>query len=159
MAKLKKDNRRLSWSELELNIQRRAFKKDKNFSLQGKWKKYVRDQKGFEIYAVDGKWVRNNLCGYFGHGGHGFVHEFIPLREIWISTHHYCEGNLRSEECGCTTRYKNQRVSREYFDSTAIHEIEEFMKMMAGKRYWQAHQIALQKEREAGLLKDILGDL
>lgn len=114
--------------------------------------KFVRKQDGIKIYAVDSTWIRNNLSVIFGHGGHGFVHEFIPLVEIWITTHHFHENKWNN--CGCKNVKKNQKISKKYFDSCAIHEITEFYKMKKGKPFWTAHQTALDKEREIGLLPD-----
>ena len=146
--KFKKDNRDKLWRELELKIQKRARKKDKKFILSGKWKKFIRIQDGLKIYAVDGEWVRNNISVIFGHGGHGYVHEFIPNDEIWIGTRHF-------EGCDCENLVKKeQKVSQKYFDSTVIHEITEFKEMKKGRSYWKAHQIALRKEIEIGILKD-----
>ena len=148
----RKDKRDQLWARLEKEIQNRAGKKDNKLVLSGKWKKFIRKQGKLSIFAVDGKWIRNNLCVYFGHGGHGYVHEFIPKNEIWISTHHYDESRL--VRCGCRLRKKNQRVSKNYFESTLAHEITEFNEMKEGTKYWKAHQIALEKERSLGLLKD-----
>ena len=146
--KFKKDNRDKLWAELELKIQKRARKKDKKFILSGKWKRFVRKQDGFKIYAVDGEWVRNNISVIFGHGGHGYVHEFIPNDEIWIDTHHF-------DGCDCENLVKKvQKVSKKYFDSTVIHEITEFKEMKKGSIYWKAHQISLQKEIKIGILKN-----
>jgi hypothetical protein len=114
----------------------------------------VRKQGAHKIYAVDGAWIRNNLCFYFGHGGHGLVHEFIPVDEIWVSTRHYHEGRSSITRCGCLTRSKTQKVSEAYFKSTVIHEIKEYEQMKAGKRFWVAHQAALKKEQQVGLLSD-----
>lgn len=125
-------------SELEAEIQKRAEKKDKNFVLSGRWKKFVREEEDFLVYAVDGEWARNNLSAIFGQGGHGYVHEFIPLNEIWIATHHP----------------DGSRASKEYFDSTVIHEITEHKEMSRGKSFQEAHQKALEKEREVGILED-----
>ena len=126
----------------------RAVRKDAAFVLSGPWKRFVREQDGFSVFAVDGEWVRNNLEVIFGAGGHGYVHEFIPLGEIWVSTHHY-------DGCGCDNlKSIDQPVSQQYFDSTVIHEITEFGEMKGGKTFWEAHQIALDKEREVGILKD-----
>lgn len=154
-----KDNRDKLWAELELGIKRRNLKKDKKFKLAGKWKKYLHLQNGYKVFAVDGNWIRNNLCAYFGHGGHACVHEFIPQDEIWISTHHYYEGNLSIDQCGCKTKTKNQPTSKNYFLSTTLHEITEYDEMKKGKPYWVAHNIALDKERESGLLNDPFEDL
>ncbi len=149
--RFRKDARSGLWGQIEFEAQSRSNKKDKSFRLSGKWKKFVRKQDGFKVYAVDGKWIRNNLSIIFGHGGHGYVHEFIPKDEIWTSTHHYHESKFT--RCGCTVSNKGQKASERYFDSTTIHEITEFKEMRKGKPYWRAHQIALQKEIEAGLLK------
>lgn len=144
----KKDTRRLTWAELENDIQKRATKKDSKFRLKGKWKKFLRIQDGLKIYIIDGEYIRNNLSVIYGHGGHGYVHEFIPLDEIWASTHHY-------DTCNCDNlKKKNQKCSKEYFESTIIHEIEEFKRMKKGMKFHHAHQMALKKEREVGLLKD-----
>lgn len=140
--KFKKDDRDKLWTELEIDIQKRGEGKDKKFVLKGKWKKFVRKQDGFSVYAVDGEWVRNNLSIIFGHGGHGYVHEFIPLNEIWVATHHF-------ENCGCSNVKNGQKFSQQYFDSTVIHEIAEFKEMEKGLIFWEAHQIALEKEKEA----------
>jgi len=145
--KFKKDNRDKLWKKLELQIQKRGNKKDKKFILAGPWKKFVKKQDGFKIFAVDGEWVRNNLSVIFGHGGHGYVHEFILLNEIWVATHHF-------KGCGCRNVKKGQKVSQQYFSSTALHEIVEFKEMKKGMSFWKAHQIALQKEIEAGFFKN-----
>lgn len=145
--KFKKDNRDKLWAELELKIQKRGSKKDKKFVLTGKWKKLVRNQEGLKIFKVDGEWVRNNLSVIFGNGGHGYVHEFIPANEIWVDTHHF-------ENDGRNNIKKGQKLSPEYFDSTVIHEISELKEMKKGLIFWKAHQIALQKEKEAGILKN-----
>jgi hypothetical protein len=145
--KFKKDARDKLWAELELKIQKGSKNKDKNFNLNGKWKKFLRRQGGFKVFSVDGEWIRNNLSVIFGHGGHGYVHEFIPLDEIWIATHHF-------GDCGCSNVKKDKKVSQQYFDSTTIHEITEFKLMEKGKKYWEAHQLSLQKEIDAGILKN-----
>jgi len=151
--KYKKDNRDQLWVKLESEIQKRTNKKDKKFVLSGKWKRLLRKQGSFKIFAVDGAWIRNNLCVYFSHGGHGYVHEFIPKNEIWVSTHHYDEGS-EIARCSCRVKRRNRKVSKDYFESTVVHEITEFKEMKKGKSYWKAHQIALEKERKLGLLKD-----
>ena len=147
-----------TWTELEREIQNRAKLKDKSFVLSGKWKKFVRKQEGYKIFLVDGSWVRDNLCVYFSHGGHGWVNEFIPKDELWIASHHYSEGKSVLSNCGCKVKNKNQKVSKNYFDSSVMHEITECNLMKKGMGYWPAHQRALQKEREIGLLKDPFDD-
>lgn len=152
MENQKDERNPLSWAELEEKIQKRNNTKDKDFMLSGPWKKFIRVQDGFMVYAVDGEWVRSNLSVIFGHGGHGFVHEFIPNYEIWIDTNH-------CEDCGCVIKEPNQPVSQNYFDSTIIHEIEEFRLMEKGMNFYDAHQLALKKEVEAGILKDPYNDI
>lgn len=159
MPKIPKDTRNAWWGELEKTIQTRAPKKDKKFILTGKWKKFLRTQNGYKIYAVDGSWIRSNLCVYYGHGGHFFVHEFIPKGEIWVSTHHYDEGASDLLKCNCVVKKKNQKVSKNYFESTLIHEMEECEQMKKGKNYWEAHTIALAKELEVGFLEDPFKDI
>ena len=154
--KFKKDNRSRLWQQMELQIQKKAKKKDKNFVLSGKWKKFLRKQDGFLVYTVDSEWVRNNLSVTFGHAGHGYVHEFIPLNEIWIDM-------VWTDSCGfdmCERKEnkKYKKVSKEFLDSTILHEIIEFKEMKKGKIYWKAHQIALEAERKLGLLKNPLKD-
>lgn len=145
--KFRKDKRDKLWADIEIDIKRRGNKKDKKFILTGKWKKFARKQDGFKVFAVDGEWIRNNLSVIFGHGGHGYVHEFISLDEIWVATHHF-------EGCECRNVRNGQKASQQYFDSTSLHEIAEFEEMKKGMLYWKSHQIALQKEIEAGFLKD-----
>ncbi|MBN2127305.1 MAG: hypothetical protein JW703_02835 [Candidatus Diapherotrites archaeon] len=157
--KVEKDKRDKLWSKLEYEIQLRGNKKDKSFKLSGKWKKFIRNQAGFKIYSVNGNWIRSNLCIYFDHGGHGLVYEFIPMNELWICSHHYDEGKNDFLKCKCKVKKKGIKVSKNYFDSTVIHEITEFNLMKKGKNYWTAHNAALQKEIEIGLISDPYSDL
>lgn len=153
--KIPKDTREKLYAEIEANIQARAKKKNKTFKLHGKWKKFVKREQGLKIYAVDGTWVRNNLSVVYNHGGHGYCHEFIPLDEIWIETHHYNENKW--SKCSCKTNRK--KVSKKFFESCILHEIEELDRMKKGENYWQAHQKAIQKEIKTGLLKDPYSDI
>lgn len=152
----KKDMRDKLWGKLEVEIQRRGGAKQKWFVLSGVWKRFIREQDGFKVYAVDGAWVRNNLSVIFGHGGHGLVHEFIPLNEIWTATYHFHES--RFSWCGCKVRKHNQKGSKAYFDSTVLHEIAEFKEMKKGLKYWKAHQLANEAEIKAAFLKDPYDD-
>lgn len=130
---------------LEKDIQYRALFKDKKFRLEGSWKVFIRYQKGFKIYAVVGEWVRSNLSVIFGHGGHGYVHEFIPLNEVWVDVEHHRNSHY---DCGCSKRYRGGKVSEHFFNEVVRHEIVEAIEMAKGKRFWLAHQIALKKEKE-----------
>ncbi|MFA5827799.1 MAG: hypothetical protein WC841_00350 [Candidatus Shapirobacteria bacterium] len=152
MYKTPKNKRNKIWAEFEADIQSRATQKDKKFILSGKWKKFIRFQDGFKVYAVDGTWIRNNISIMFGHGGHGYVHEFIPQNEIWIATHH--PGDSPKDLCGCKNVSDSKKVSQNFFDSTTLHEITEFREMKKGKSFKAAHHTALEKEIESGLLPD-----
>ena len=143
----KKDTRDKFWAVLEAKIQQRAPKKDKKFILAGEWKKFLRQQEEFKIFEVDGAWIRSNLSVIFNHGGHGYVFEFIPMNEIWIGTHH-------PKDCECKNLRKNRKMSKQYFESTIVHEIIEFKEMKKGIKFWEAHLTALKKELSLGLLKN-----
>jgi hypothetical protein len=156
MPKIPSDKRTLSWNALEKEVQHHGLMKDAAFRLEGPWKTFVREQDGLRVFAVDGTWIRNNLSVIFGHGGHGFAHEFIPLDEIWIGTHHY--GGSLFNSCSCNISYPDQPVSQAYFDSTTLHEITERKAMKDGTEYWPAHQAALEAERVAGFLPDPYSD-
>jgi hypothetical protein len=140
-----KKYRRYNFCEtLEKDIQQRTEFKDLDFKLEGKWKTFLRKQVGFNVYIVDGEWVRNNLSVIFGHGGHAFVHEFIPLNEIWVSSHHI-KNNMY--DCGCTHVTKTCKVTKKWINETVEHEIIEFNFMGLGNPYWKAHLIALKNEK------------
>lgn len=142
---IKIDNRKITWKELESDIAQYAKKKDKNFKLSGSWKIFERKQDGFSIYRVDGEWVRANLSIIFGHGGHGYVHEFIPHEEIWVDVKHY-------SNCDCKKVAQKRLISQRYFESTVVHEITEWKKMKTGISFWKAHHIGLQAENNLKLL-------
>ncbi|MEK7503861.1 MAG: hypothetical protein AAB577_02665 [Patescibacteria group bacterium] len=149
------DRRLFFWMDFEDEIQKRAPKKDPNFDLNGpgnkRWKKFIREEDGFKIFAVSGETVRNNVDVTFGHGGHGLVHVCIPLDEIWIDMRHY----FCLDGCDCDNlKRKNQPVSKEFFESTTIHETTEFLEMKNGRRFNESDPIARQAERGAGLLVD-----
>jgi len=128
---------------LEKDIQKRARNKDNEFVLSGKWKKLVCKQDEFSVYAVDGEFIRNNLSTVFGHGGHAFVHEFIPHNEIWVSTYHYHNKNY---DCGCEISVKG-KISLDFFREVMNHEITEYKEMAKGKPFWHAHQKANKAEK------------
>jgi hypothetical protein len=140
------DDREITWAEIEASVASRAENKDSNFKLTGPWKTFRETNDGFHVYIVDGEWVRNNLSIIFGHGGHGYVHEFIPHDEIWIDPHHI--------ECECENVREDRKMSESYIKSTILHEITEYKEMKKGKIFWEAHNIALEAERQAGFLSD-----
>lgn len=143
--KTPRDPRNPLWAELERDIQRGAYTKDRRFRLMGPWKKFWRREKNFSVYLVDGDWVRTNLSIIFGHGGHGFVHEFIPHDELWVVTHHF-------SGCGCRNVKRRKTMSLACRQSTALHERVEYEEMKKGRKYWPAHKMALHAERVAGFL-------
>ena len=117
------DIRAINLRRMESEIQKRAANKDKRFRLEGRWKKFLRRQDRLRVYLVDGEWIRSNLSVIFGWGGHGYVHEFIPLREIWV------------------TDFNNM-------EHTITHEIVEYRLMEQGMAYEPAHKRAEAAERE-----------
>jgi hypothetical protein len=138
------DNRKITWSEFEDEIQKRSNLKDTSFRLTGPWKKFLRSQDGYQIYVVDGEWINNNISILYGHGGHGCVHEFIPMDEIWVSKCHM--------NCDCVNSYPGKPMSEKFMDSTILHEIKENIEMRKGENFWIAHNKALDEERKAGLI-------
>jgi predicted double-glycine peptidase len=146
----KPDERKITWSELERDTQERALMKDPNFRLEGLWKKFLRNQDGYKVFIVDGEWIRNNLSVIFGHGTHGYVHEWCPNDEIWIAHRH------TSKNC-CNTS-SDQRCTDAFIESTILHEITENKEMGTGKSYWESHNISLEKEKEAKFLENPYDD-
>ncbi len=144
---MQKDTRNPLWADIEKEIAYRASTKDPTFRLEGLWKTFVREQDGVKVFAVDRKWVQANLSCTFHHGGHGYVHEFIPLEEIWVSTHHHAdEPSGPFGSCSCADA-KNEAVSESFFESVVTHELTELNEMEKGRMYWDAHTTALEEER------------
>lgn len=134
------------WRDLEKDIQHRASTKDAGFKLQGDWKRFLKSQDNFNIFIVDGEWVRTNLSVIFGHGGHGWVHEFIPLNEIWVSNIH-----PKDCDCGCGGKGTSQTIAQ--IEATILHEITEAKIMSDGKTpYHKAHHQATKIELKSGLV-------
>lgn len=131
------------WKVMERDIQRRGNNKDPNFKLIGFKKEYVCLYKGIKIFLVDGEWIRNNICCVFGHGGHGLVHEFIPLDECWIDYRHYYSKTYR---CSCRDLKSNEEVNEKYFRETMWHEVTELIEMKKEIPYWRAHITATRAE-------------
>jgi hypothetical protein len=113
------------WRELEKAIQQFAEFKDKSFKLEEQHK----------VYEVDSNWVRANLSVVFGLGGHGLVHEFIPMDEIWVAKQHN-EWNVED------FRVTRPLVKEEEFDSIVLHEITEFKLMAKGLSFYNSHSKA-----------------
>ena len=104
-----KQARRRNWkvSTLERDTRLRSNNKSRYRKLHGLPRKYLFEINGFQIYEVDGEWIRNNVYAWFRIGGHGRVHLFIPNDEIWI---------------------EKQHGTYEYMARTIIHEINEYKK-------------------------------
>jgi len=116
----KEDRRIIAEAEMEEKIQSLALKKDSKFKLEGPWKKFRGKRSGQKVYAVDFAWVYSNLSVLFHHGGHGYVHEFIPLDEIWVSYNHH-------SSCKCKKIRKDNLLSRanvEVIYNTNVKEIK-----------------------------------
>jgi len=135
------------WENLELDVQRNYAFKDPDFRLTGPWKREYGTYRYFRVYLVDGDWVRRNLSVIFGHGGHGYVHEFIPADELWIADEHYTG-------CECVGVAADWKCSSNFIQSCLLHEATEHDLMKQGVPYHLAHQAANEAERKAGWLKD-----
>ena len=71
-------------NDIDSAVRSRWNLKDKNLDISGLPKELIGKKDGFKIYEVDGKWIKNNLDVGFGTGGHGLVHSYIPLDEVWV---------------------------------------------------------------------------
>lgn len=97
-----------------------------------------------EIFAVDGKMVRDNIDPRFCHGGHDWVYSYVPDKHIWI----------------------DDTVVQGEWPYLMVHELMERNKMELGEEYGKAHpacskiewkcrhdhQELLRQEKELGLL-------
>ena len=119
-------SRDVTITDIEKAIQSRWWKKS-HFEIEMPKTQftYIR---GFTVFIVDGEWIRNNLDVTFGTGGHGLVHSFIPMDEIWIDPANESEKSLM------------------------FHEIYEFELMKTGMNYWNAHQKTIEDSK--GLSQD-----
>jgi len=94
--------------DIDKAVRSRWHLKDSDLEIKGLDKKLIEERDGFKIYEVDGEWIRNNLDVGFGTGGHGLVHSYIPLDEVWvypitenkwsIALHEMIEFNLMKNE-------------------------------------------------------------
>lgn len=116
--------RNTKFKDIERNIQQRANRKDPALEIKGLEKESLGTVSGFSVYRVDSEWIRNNLDPIFGCGGHGYVHSYIPMDEIWV----------------------DDKGRKETWGQIAIHEIAEHLKMKNGVPFHQAHRHALKME-------------
>lgn len=108
---------------IEAAIASRCFEKDEKMEIVGIPKQFLGILHGFGLFRVDGEWIRNNLDVTFGTGGHGLVHTFIPMSEIWVDP-----------------------VSENSY-SIGFHEVLEFHSMLEeGMDYRSAHAKALKDQ-------------
>ena len=94
--------------DIDEAVRSRWHLKDKDLEIEGLEKELIEEKNGFKIYEVDGEWIKNNLDVGFGTGGHGLVHSYIPMDEIWvwpvsenkwsIALHEMIEYNLMKNE-------------------------------------------------------------
>ena len=148
MHRLPTDDRTLSWAEIERWIAARAGKRDPSYRPAGNWRTFLRKEGEFSVYTVDGLWVYNNLTVQFGHGGHGYVHECIPLDEIWVAKAHTGECAYSNEDSAAHA--VGTPISQRERDLIIVHEISECKLMAVGYDFWTAHHIAVRKEEEYG---------
>ncbi len=95
-------------NDIDSAVRSRYNLKDPDFEIKGLDKKLIEERDGFKIYEVDGEWIRNNIDVGFGTGGHGLVHSYIPMDEVWvwpitenkwsIALHEMIEFNLMNDE-------------------------------------------------------------
>ena len=146
MRGLPPDDRTLSWAELERWIAERAGKRDPNYHPAGNWRTFLRKEGEFSVYTVNAEWVYNNLTVQFGHGGHGYVHECIPLDEIWVAKEHTAQCAYEEEDKQAHARGKP--IEARERDCIVVHEIAEFRAMQSGASFWVAHNKALEVEEQ-----------
>lgn len=117
--------RKYSFRDIEKATQRRSKNKEKNSLFRSSIpRRYLFAYNKFKIFEVDGEWIRNNVYAWFGIGGHGRVHLFIPNNEIWIEPIRNCEYTAR----------------------TIIHEIKEYKLMGKKLPFYHAHLSSLTEE-------------
>ncbi|MGB9696614.1 MAG: hypothetical protein ACP5P3_05245 [Ignavibacteria bacterium] len=88
---------------------------------------YVGQREGFNVWVVDGEFVRKNYFDEFVYGGNGERYTFIPADEIWI----------------------DNAISAVEFEYTLQHEINEFLLMRNFQMsYYEAHDSSLMLEQK-----------
>lgn len=90
-------------------------------------KLWAATKSGYEIWIVDGNYVRTNCYIYYTEGGHHRVYNFVPTKEIWL------DNDLSAKE-------------RSF---VLLHELFEYLKMGQGLTYHQAHRMASKIEWDA----------
>jgi hypothetical protein len=139
------DDRTLSWAELERWIAERASKRDPDYRPAGNWRTFLRKEGEFSVYTVNAEWVYNNLTVQFGHGGHGYVHECIPLDEIWVAKCH--TGDCAYQEEEREAHRIGKEIDAHERDCIIVHEIAECLTMQRGDSFWVAHNKAMEVEQ------------
>lgn len=116
--------------EIDASVRSRWNLKDPDLKIEGMKKEFVGEKEGFRIYEIDSEWIRNNIDVGFGTGGHGLVHSYIPMDEIWVDS------------------------AKETKTSLILHELLEFRIMKEkGWEYKKAHE-KVNKLTEGLNLKD-----
>ena len=87
--------------------------------------KKLKTYKGYKIFIVNGKLIRDKFDIDFVMGGNGLHYLYVPMDEIWIDEIYY----------------KTKEI-----DAIIIHEYTEFKAMRRGICYEKAHDIASFKE-------------
>ena len=126
-------------NDMDSAVRSRWHLKDKKLNIEGLEKKFISEKDGFRVYEVDCEWIRNNIDVSFGTGGHGLVHSYIPMDEIWI----------------------DPVVENKW--SLALHEIVEFNLMKEKEmKYKEAHKQTIKltegiKDKKKTDVKNFLG--
>lgn len=97
--------------------------------------KKLDEYKGADVWVVDGKIVRDIYFLNFTEGGHHFVYDFIPQKEVWL------DNDLKPQER----------------DFVLLHELHERYLMFTGLTYESAHRSSSIIEHKCRKEPDLLG--
>ena len=90
-------------------------------------KKFLRKENEYDVYTVNGDYIRTHNWVDFCLGGNGQVYKFIPKNELWIE----------------------ERMDPEDYELTIFHEYTEANLIRdKGLSYEDAHEIAARKEKQ-----------
>ena len=89
-------------------------------------KSFLCNYKGFDVYTVNGDYVKISYSMEFVEGGNFKVYDFVPENEIWI----------------------DNKIDKEDRIPILIHEYVEVIHMLKGMDYDSAHNKANQEEKK-----------
>lgn len=140
-------------ADVEKAIASRWHRKDPEFYIGGLKRQSAGYFAGFSVLRVNSEWIRDNLDVTFGSGGHGLVHTFIPLTEIWIDDteeamaplvlheavefHHMLEEGLDYEPAHekAEKAVQGSHVTEENLEELICKHCPERMKMVEEERF------------------------